>query len=135
MLDDKVTNNDFMVRGIRGATVVSANTPEAIEEATVEIVNEMIAQNALCTKDIAFAIFTLTKDLNAAFPAKFARLCCGFDMVPMMCYQELDVPNAIKMCLRVLLTVNTKVGQNDIKHVYLKGAKALRADLERGKAK
>ena len=82
-------------------------------------------------QDIAFAIFTLTKDLNAAFPAKFARLNCGFDMVPMMCYQELDVPNSIRMCLRVLFVVNTDKNQNEIKHVYLKGAKSLRTDLER----
>ena len=103
-------------RGIRGATVVLSNTAEDIEKATVEL---------------AFAIFTLTKDLNAAFPAKFARLCCGFDTVPMMCYQELDVPNSIQKCLRVLIVVNTDLGQNEINHVYLKEAKALRVDLEK----
>lgn len=121
----------MVVRGIRGATVVLANTPEEIEKATVELANEILAQNQVVVQDIAFAVFTLTKDLNAAFPAKFARLNCGFEMVPMMCYQELDVPNSIRMCLRVLLTVNTNKAQNEIKHVYLKGAKALRADLER----
>lgn len=116
-------------RGIRGAITVLANTPEEIEKATVELTNEIIAQNSIETKDIAFAIFTLTKDLNAAFPAKFARINCGFDLVPMMCYQELDVPNSIRMCLRALFTVNTDKAQNEIKHIYLKGAKALRADL------
>lgn len=69
-------------RGIRGATVVLANTEKDIEEATVELTNEILAKNSITTGDIAFAIFTLTKDLNAAFPAKFARLRCGFDMVP-----------------------------------------------------
>ena len=116
-------------RGIRGAITVLANTPEEIEKATVELTNEIIAQNSIETKDIAFAIFILTKDLNAAFPAKFARINCGFDLVPMMCYQELDVPNSIRMCLRALFTVNTDKAQNEIKHIYLKGAKALRADL------
>jgi len=125
----------MFVRGIRGATVVSANTPEEIEKATVELTNEILAQNEVAVQDIAFAVFTLTKDLNAAFPAKFARLNCGFDMVPMMCYQELDVPNSIRMCLRVLFTVNTNKAQNEIRHVYLKGAKALRADLERDTVK
>ncbi len=125
----------MFVRGIRGATVVLANTPEEIEKATVELTNEILAQNEVAVQDIAFAVFTLTKDLNAAFPAKFARLNCGFELVPMMCYQELDVPNSIRMCLRVLLTVNTDKAQNEIKHVYLKGAKALRADLERDSIK
>ena len=121
----------MQTRGIRGATVVSSNISEDIEKATVELTNEIIAQNSIMVQDIAFAIFTLTKDLNAAFPAKFARLNCGFDMVPMMCYQELDVPNSIRMCLRVLFVVNTDKNQNEIKHVYLKGAKSLRTDLER----
>lgn len=124
-------NRGVQTRGIRGATVVSSNTSEDIEKATVELTNEIIAQNSIMVQDIAFAIFTLTKDLNAAFPAKFARLNCGFDMVPMMCYQELDVPNSIRMCLRVLFVVNTDKNQNEIKHVYLKGAKSLRTDLER----
>lgn len=118
-------------RGIRGATVVLSNTAEDIENATVELVSEILKRNNVKISDIAFAVFTLTKDLNAAFPAKFARLDCGFDLVPMMCYQELDVPNSIEKCLRVLIVVNTDLRQNEINHVYLKGAKALRVDLER----
>ncbi len=128
-------NSNVNTRGIRGATVVLANTPEDIENATVELTNEMISRNSIKVEDIAFAVFTLTKDLNAAFPAKYARLRCGFDMVPMMCYQELDVPNSIQMCLRALFVVNTNASQDEIKHVYLKGAKALRMDLERDTAK
>lgn len=120
-----------LTRGIRGATVVASNTPEDIEKATVELVLEILKRNNVKISDIAFAVFTLTKDLNAAFPAKFARFGCGFDMVPMMCYQELDVPNSIEKCLRVLIVVNTALEQNEINHVYLKGAKALRVDLER----
>lgn len=118
-------------RGVRGATVVLSNTAEDIEKATVELVSEILKRNNVKISDIAFAVFTLTKDLNAAFPAKFARLDCGFDLVPMMCYQELDVPNSIEKCLRVLIVVNTDLGQNEINHVYLKEAKALRVDLEK----
>ena len=118
-------------RGVRGATVVLSNTAEDIEKATVELVSEILKRNNVKISDIAFAVFTLTKDLNAAFPAKFARLDCGFDLVPMMCYQELDVPNSIEKCLRVLIVVNTDLEQNEINHVYLKGTKALRGDLER----
>lgn len=132
MLNSNVNvSGKIETRGIRGATVVSANTPCEIEKATVELTNEMLSRNSIKVEDIAFAVFTLTKDLNAAFPAKYARLKCGFDMVPMMCYQELDVPNSIQMCLRALFVVNTSLPQSQVKHVYLKGAKTLRADLER----
>ena len=117
-------------RGIRGAITVSANTKEEIQSATVELLNEMLTKNEIKTDDISFAIFTLTSDLNADFPAKYARLNCGFDLVPMMCYQELDVPNSLRMCLRILLNVNTNKAQNEIKHIYLKGASILRGDLK-----
>lgn len=117
-------------RGIRGAITLKANTKEEIEIATVELLNEMLNKNEIKTKDISFAIFTLTSDLNADFPAKYARLNCNFEKVPMMCYQELDVPNSLKMCLRILLNVNTNKTQDEIKHIYLKGATILRGDLK-----
>jgi len=120
-------------RGVRGAITVESNTSDAIKDATLELLNEILIQNDIKTKDIAFVIFTLTKDLNAAFPAKFAReamsLKFDFKYVPMMCYNEADIEGSIKMCLRVLLNINTSKEQNEIKHVYLKGAKALRQDL------
>lgn len=117
-------------RGVRGAITLKANTKEEIELATVELLNEMLNKNEIKTKDISFAIFTLTSDLNADFPAKYARLNCNFEKVPMMCYQELDVPNSLKMCLRILLNVNTNKTQDEIKHIYLKGATILRGDLK-----
>ena len=120
----------MLSRGIRGAITLSANTKEEIELATVELLNEIIGKNEIRTEDISFTIFTLTSDLNADFPAKYARLNCGFNKVPMMCYQELDVTNSLKMCLRVLLNVNTSKTQDEIKHIYLKGASALRGDLK-----
>ena len=90
----------------------------------------MLLKNEIKTDDISFAIFTLTSDLNADFPAKYARIDCGFNLVPMMCYQELDVPNSLRMCLRILLNVNSDKPQNEIKHIYLKGATVLRGDLK-----
>ena len=117
-------------RGIRGAITLSDNTKEEIKSATVELLEKMITENKVDIKDIAFAIFTLTNDLNADFPAKYARLDCGFKNVPMMCYHELNVPNSLKMCLRILLNVNTEKKQDEIKHVYLKGANILRQDLK-----
>ena len=117
-------------RGVRGAITLKANTKEEIQSATVELLNEMLLKNEIKTDDISFAIFTLTSDLNADFPAKYARLNCGFNLVPMMCYQELDVPNSLKMCLRILLNINTNKTQDEIKHIYLKGATILRGDLK-----
>lgn len=117
-------------RGVRGAITLNANTKEEIQNATIELLNEMLEKNEIKTEDISFAIFTLTTDLNADFPAKYARLNCGFNQVPMMCYQELDVPDSLKMCLRILLNINTTKTQNEIKHIYLKGATILRGDLK-----
>ena len=117
-------------RGVRGAITLGDNTKEEIKNATVELLGEIISTNEIKTEDISSAIFTLTSDLNADFPAKYARLECGFDKVPMMCYQELDVPNSLRKCLRVLLTINTNKTQDEIKHIYLKGASILREDLK-----
>ena len=117
-------------RGIRGAITLGANTKEEIRSATIELLNEILTKNDVKIEDISFAIFTLTSDLNADFPAKYARLDCGFERVPMMCYQELDVPNSLRKCLRVLLTINTNKTQDEIKHIYLKGASILREDLK-----
>ena len=117
-------------RGVRGAITINANTKEEIKSATVELLYEMLLKNEIETKDISFAIFTLTSDLNADFPAKYARLNCNFNQVPMMCYSELDVPNSLKMCLRILLNINTDKTQDEIKHIYLKGASILRGDLK-----
>lgn len=116
-------------RGIRGATTLSSNTKEEIKNSTVELVKQMIETNSINKEDIAFVIFTVTSDINADFPAKYARLELGFDTVPMMCYREMEVTGSMPMCLRVLMTVNTEKTQKEIKHCYLKGAKSLRKDL------
>ncbi len=122
--------NNIFSRGIRGAITVEANTKEAIKGATVELLGQMLEANKVEKKDISFAIFTLTPDINAAFPAKFAREELGFSEVPMMCYNELNVEGSLQKCLRILLSVNTSKAQNEIKHIYLKGASILRQDLK-----
>ena len=112
-------------KGIRGAITVEANTEEALKEATLELLKELSFKNKLEPSIISHAIFTLTDDLNAAFPAKFARKDFGWDNVAMMCFHELDVPNSLKMCLRVLVVVN--VNEDFVpEFVYLKGASHLR---------
>lgn len=116
-------------RGIRGATSLNSNTKEEIKSAVIELVQEIISLNSINKEDISFIIFTVTSDINADFPAKYARLELGFDTVPMMCYREMEVPGSIPMCLRALVVINTEKTQKEIKHCYLRGAKALRKDL------
>ncbi len=116
-------------RGIRGAITVDDNTSEAIKQATIELLSKIIELNSFNPQDISHIIFTLTKDLNAAFPAKFVRDELKWDQVPMMCFNELDVENSLEKCLRILVVVNTEKKQNEIHHVYLKGATKLRPDI------
>ncbi len=115
----------MLSKGIRGAITIEENSVEAIKSATLELLNEMLKQNNISTNDISHVIFTPTDDLNAAFPAKFARTDLGWETVAMMCFHELDVPNALKMCLRVLIVVNCDE-EFLPKFVYLKGAEILR---------
>ena len=112
-------------KGIRGAITVEANTVESIKEATVELLKELIKQNNIAIADISHVIFTTTRDLNAAFPAKFARLDMGLSKTAMMCFNELNVPGALPKCLRVLIVANCT---EDFvpEFVYLKGADKLR---------
>ncbi|MGE4271681.1 MAG: chorismate mutase [Desulfitobacterium sp.] len=116
------------VRGLRGAITVEENDPEHIREATHELINEIVRRNSLAPEDIISAIFTLTQDLDAAFPATFARQL-GWDRVPMICLNEIPVPGSLPRCLRVLLHIETSLTQAEIQPVYLRDAINLRQDL------
>lgn len=115
----------MVTKGIRGAITVDSNTEESIKEATLELLEKLVEENHIEKNNISHAIFTLTKDLNAVFPAKFARINFGWDNVAMMCYHELDVPNSLEKCLRILVVVNCEDNFSP-KFIYLKGAKNLR---------
>ncbi|UKI41150.1 MAG: chorismate mutase [Candidatus Melainabacteria bacterium] len=93
------------------------------------LISQMISQNDVKAQDISHCIFTMTKDLDAAYPAKFVRDELNFKYVPLLCFNELDIKNSLKMCLRILIVINTNKPQDAIKHVYLEGAKILRPDL------
>jgi chorismate mutase len=116
------------VRGIRGATVISKNSKQGIVSSTIELLKQMVAVNGVRIDDIASIIFSVTKDLNAEFPATAARKL-GWTMTPLLCSYEIDVPGGIKKCIRVLMHVNTNKTQRAIKNVYLGKAKTLRPDL------
>jgi len=116
------------VRGIRGATTVSVNEHQAIFEATTELLLAIVNRNGLASPDVASVFLTMTPDLNAQFPALAAREI-GWTEVPLLCAVEINVPNALPMCIRVLLHVNTDKAQCKVRHVYLRGARGLRPDL------
>ena len=113
------------MRGIRGATQVAENTVPAIEEAVVELCEEIERRNAIGPSDVVWAIFTVTHDLDADFPARSAR-AAGWTEVPMICSREIPVPGSMPRVIRVLLHVDSDGPRN---HVYLRGAQALRPDL------
>jgi chorismate mutase len=117
------------IRGIRGATTVTADQPDLILQATRELLEEILAENrGMQPEDVASAIFTVTADLVSTFPAQAARQM-GWDMVPMLCACEIPVPDSLRYVIRVLVHWNTEIPQSEIKHVYLRDAVKLRPDL------
>ncbi len=114
-----------MTKGIRGAITVDNNTSQSMKSATLELLNEIIKANKIEKEKISHVIFTTTSDLNADFPAKFARTDLGWDKVAMMCFHELDVPNSLQSCLRILIVYNCSE-DFEPEFVYLKGANNLR---------
>ncbi|HSH00784.1 MAG TPA: chorismate mutase [candidate division Zixibacteria bacterium] len=119
------------MRGIRGATQVVENSTDAIISATRELLSAMVARNDLKTTDIVSAFFTVTTDLNAAYPAAAAR-AMGWTQVPLLDAQEIEVPGGMPMVIRVLLHVETPLAQDAVQHVYLGAAAKLRTDLTGG---
>ncbi|NLM95326.1 MAG: chorismate mutase [Firmicutes bacterium] len=117
------------VRGIRGAITVQENSEEQILAATETLLREILRANDLSPEDIASIIFTVTDDLNAAFPAKAARQL-GLLQPALLCAREIPVPGALPRCIRMLLHVNTPRTQKEIRHIYLGEAGSLRPDLD-----
>ena len=115
----------MITKGIRGAITVDENTSSAIESATLELLNELIKENNIKKEMISHVIFTLTSDLTAAFPAKFARLKLGWDDIAMMCFNEADIESSLPKCLRIMIVLNCT---EDFKprYIYLKNAIKLR---------
>ena len=116
----------LVCRGIRGATTVTENTRDAILSSTTELLRHLAHENTIQPDDLAAAIFTTTRDLNAAFPAEAARKM-GWTDVALLDSHEMDVPNGLPNCIRVLLLVNTIKSPRELVHVYLREAKNLRS--------
>lgn len=115
-------------RGVRGATTADSNSREDILQATTQLLALMIRKNGIESSDVASAVFTTTKDLDAVFPALAARQLGWLD-VPLLCTHEIDVPHSLEMCIRILIHWNTTNKQSEIDHIYVKEAVALRPDL------
>jgi chorismate mutase len=121
-------SEDLRLWAVRGATKVSRNDPGLIVEATEELMRELIGRNDLTPERMVSCIFTSTADLNAEFPAVAARNL-GLDMVPLLCAREIDVPNAMRSVIRVLLHYYAPPGHTPA-HAYLGEAQDLRSDLK-----
>ena len=117
-----------MVRGLRGATTVEADTAAQVTERSQELLRELMARNELTEDDIVSILFTATSDVTSMFPATAIREI-GFGAVPLLCAAEIAVPGAMPSCIRVLLHVYTPRSRDDMHHVYLHGAQGLRDDL------
>ena len=118
---------EYEITFIRGATTASGNSVQEIEEAVVELINELISRNNLIKTNLLSITFTATKDLDACFPASIARKCNGLDSVAFLDCQQMYVSDDLDFCIRIMAQV--LLPQNiSAKHPYLRGASKLRTD-------
>ncbi|MFD2630683.1 chorismate mutase [Oceanobacillus kapialis] len=118
-----------MTRGIRGATTVEQNEADVMIEETRKLIEEMVRNNKITPEDISHVFISVTRDLNAAFPAKALRQIPGYTYVPVMCMSEIDVPGSLPNCIRIMMVVNTDTEQSSIHHIFHNEAIKLRPDL------
>ncbi len=124
---DKKFKDDYKISLIRGATTATGNTVKEIEFAVVELIDELISRNNLSKKNILSITFSVTRDLDACFPASIARKCNGLDTVAFLDCQQMYVPDDIEYCIRLLAQVLLPL-DSLLKHPYLREASKLRAD-------
>ena len=123
----KKKNSDFKLTAIRGATTSQGDTNIFIEEAVIELIQELILLNNLKQENIISITFTVTKDLTSCFPASVARKFFNFNSVAFLDCQQMYVPNDINFCIRLMALVNLESKRNPV-HPYLKGSSKLRPD-------
>ena len=119
--------DDYKITFIRGATTASGNSVKEIEDAVVELIDELISRNNLIKSNLLSVIFTVTKDLDACFPASIARKCNGLDSVAFLDCQQMYVSDDVDFCIRIMAQVLLP-SSKPVKHPYLRGASKLRAD-------
>jgi chorismate mutase len=116
------------VRALRGATTVDHDDAAQIEARVIALLEAMFERNRLDKDDLISIVFTATDDLHAAFPAAAARVF-GLGDVPLLCARELDIDGGTPRCIRVLMHLATDTPRDELRHVYLEGARGLRDDL------
>ena len=120
-------NDDYRIKFIRGATTATGNSIEEIEDAVVELIDQLISRNNLIKTNLLSITFTATKDLDACFPASIARKCNRLDSVAFLDCQQMYVSNDINFCIRIMAQVLLPANI-PVKHPYLRGASKLRTD-------
>ena len=116
------------VRAVRGAIQLDRDEREHVLASTRELVSAVLAANELSKDDVISIVFTATPDVRSEFPAVAAREL-GMGDVPLICTQELDIVGAMPLVIRLMAHVTTGLRREDVSHVYLRGAAALRRDL------
>lgn len=120
---------EWRVWAIRGAVTVPENTEVAMGEAVMELLDALEMRNHLDPTCIISATFSVTRDLDAIFPAAIARQRPHWDGVPLFDVQHMHVEGSLPRCIRLLVHVQRPISQGPVYHVYLRGAKDLRPDL------
>jgi chorismate mutase len=120
---------EWRVQAIRGATTVSENTAAAIAAAVDELLDVLEARNPLSPEHLISVTFSVTRDLDALFPAAVARKRPGWDAVPLLDVQQMHVDGSLPRCIRLMVHAHLPVLHADVSHVYLREASALRPDL------
>ncbi len=113
---------------MRGAITCDEDSKSEIEEKTQRLVKELLARNEVEHDDLVSVIFTMTSDLGAEFPATAAR-SVGLGDIPLLCARELEIEHGMPRCIRVLVHCYSDRRRDELHHVYLEGARALRDDL------
>ena len=117
------------MRGIRGAITVENDDEESIWQAGETLISEIMQRNQLRSEDIGAIIFSMTDDLQAAFPTTGVRRLSGFEFVPLFDARQCAIDGSLPKCIRALVLADIAIPQREIRHVYLKGAAKLRRDL------
>ncbi|AHJ31457.1 chorismate mutase [Nodularia spumigena] len=118
---------EWQMRAIRGATTVSENTIAAITEAVTELIDELEQRNQLQPEEMISVTFSVTRDLDAIFPAAIARSRSGWDNVAMLDVQQMHVEGSLPRCIRFLIHAYLPAS-TPIHHIYLRQAAKLRPD-------
>ena len=121
--------SDWQIRAIRGATTVEENSVEAIAAAVSEMLDAIEDRNPLDPARIVSATFSVTKDIDAIFPAAIARKRPNWQSVPLLDVQQMHVEGALPRCIRLMLHAYLPAYPSEIGHTYLRGAQRLRPDL------